>query len=206
MVKPSARTIKFSALQVAYVAVCAATVTAGKMALSAIPNVEVVSLLLAAYGYTFGWMGVMSSFVFCAVEMLIWGINSWVILYFIYWPALTVLFAILSKLKIKNRLILTLAACVMTVFFGVLSSLIDTGLFTGFYSDFFARFAIIYARGAAFYITQIACNAILFPILFSPLVKLLSRLTPARLLHYKKHKKTYGRGEKLRENLNCDIL
>ena len=122
---------RLTALQIAYVAVCAATVTAGKLALSALPNVEVVTLLLASYGYVFGPGGVLSAFVFCGVEMLIWGVGSWVILYFVYWPLLALVFALLGKAGVKNRFVLTLIACTATVAFGVLSSLIDTGLFTG---------------------------------------------------------------------------
>ena len=52
---------RLTALQIAYVAVSAATVTAGKLALSALPNVEVVTLLLASYGYVFGPGGVLSA-------------------------------------------------------------------------------------------------------------------------------------------------
>lgn len=206
MVKSSVRRAKFSALQIAYIAVCAATVTAGKLALAAIPNVEIVSLLLAAYGYVFGGAGVLAAFVFCGVEVLIWGAGSWVALYFIYWPALTLLFAVAGRLKIRRRLVLTAAACVMTVLFGVLSSLIDTGLFTGFHENFWQRFAIIYARGASFYITQTVCNAITFTLLFIPFTALLRKITPAKLLHINR-RKTVCRGEKTRENtLNCHII
>ena len=200
MVKSSVRRAKFSALQIAYIAVCAATVTAGKLALAAIPNVEIVSLLLAAYGYVFGGAGVLAAFVFCGVEVLIWGAGSWVALYFIYWPALTLLFAVAGRLKIRRRLVLTAAACV------VLSSLIDTGLFTGFHENFWQRFAIIYARGASFYITQTVCNAITFTLLFIPFTALLRKITPAKLLHIDKQK-TLDRGEKTSENtFNCHII
>lgn len=206
MVKSSVRRAKFSALQIAYIAVCAATVTAGKLALAAIPNVEIVSLLLAAYGYVFGGAGVLAAFVFCGVEVLIWGAGSWVALYFIYWPALTLLFAVAGRLKIRRRLVLTAAACVMTVLFGVLSSLIDTGLFTGFHENFWQRFAIIYVRGASFYITQTVCNAITFILLFIPFTALLRKITPAKLLHIDKQK-TLDRGEKTSENtFNCHII
>ena len=209
MVNINAKTAKLSALQIAYVAVCAATVTAGKMALAAIPNVEIVSLLLAAYGYCFGLSGVLASFVFCGVEILIWGAGGWVVLYFIYWPALTLLFAVFGRLKVKNRIVITLTACVMTTLFGVLSSLIDTGLFTGFHENFWSRFAIIYVRGASFYITQIVCNAITFTLLFAPFTALLRKITPAKLLHINR-RKTVCRGKKTAAekptNIDCEII
>lgn len=197
---------KFTALQAAYIAVCAATLTAGKAALAAIPNVEVVSLLLGVYGYVFNLAGVLSSLVFCAVEVLIWGVGSWVVLYFIYWPALAVLFAVFGRLKIKNKIVITLTACVMTTLFGVLSSLIDTGLFTGFHENFWRRFAVLYVRGGAFYLTQIICNAVAFTLLFPPLCALLRRIAPAKLTRFKRKKPQTG-AEKMRENtLNCHII
>lgn len=197
---------KFTALQAAYIAVCAATLTAGKAALAAIPNVEVVSLLLGVYGYVFNLAGVLSSLVFCAVEVLIWGAGSWVVLYFIYWPLFTLLFALLGKAKIKSRLIPLLCALTMTAFFGVLSSLIDTGLFTGFHENFWSRFAVLYVRGGAFYLTQIICNAVAFTLLFPPLCSLLRRIAPAKLTRFKRKKPQAG-AEKMRENtLNCHII
>ena len=116
------------------------------------------------------------------------------------------LFAVFGRLKVKNRIVITLTACVMTTLFGVLSSLIDTGLFTGFHENFWSRFAIIYVRGASFYITQIVCNAITFTLLFAPFTALLRKITPAKLLHINR-RKTACRGEKTRENtLNCHII
>ena len=198
---------RLTALQIAYVAVCAATVTAGKLALSALPNVEVVTLLLASYGYVFGPGGVLSAFVFCGVEMLIWGVGSWVILYFVYWPLLALVFALLGKAGVKNRFVLALIACAATVAFGVLSSLIDTGLFTGFHENFWSRFALLYARGAAFYVTQIVCNAALFILLFSPLTALLKKMLPAGLLRRARAQKTRGRGGKIAQNtFNCLLI
>ena len=102
--------------------------------------------------------------------------------------------------------LLPLFACAATTFFGVLSSLIDTGLFTGFHEMFWQRFAIIYVRGASFYITQIVCNAVTFTLLFFPFTSLLRRLTPAKLMHINK-RKSGSRGEKTRENsLNCIVI
>lgn len=151
----------------ALVGIAAATVECGKLALSFLPNVEVVTLLLALYGYVFGWLGVLSAVVFVCIEPLIYGINTWVITYFIYWPLVAFIFMLLGRAKIKNRWIFTAAAVILTVFFGVLSSLVDIGLLSGFFDNFLYRFAVYYARGIAFYIVQIACNAVLFPLLFN---------------------------------------
>ncbi len=157
---------KFDIRAVALVGICAATIECGKLALSAIPNFEIVTLLTAIYGYVFGWIGVLSAVVFVCIEPLIYGINTWVILYFIYWPLVAVIFMLLGRAKIKNRWILTAVAVALTVFFGILSSLIEVGLFSGSFDNFFFRFSVYYARGIVFYLIQIIGNAVLFPTLF----------------------------------------
>lgn len=144
----------------------AATLECGKLALAALPNFEVVTLLCGIYGYVFGPLGVIASLVFVAIEPLIWGFGTWIISYIIYWPLVSVVFFLLSRFKVKSRVILTAAALILTLFFGVLTSLVDVGLFSGSYENFFYRFSVYYARGVVFYAIQLGANAILFPLLF----------------------------------------
>jgi energy-coupling factor transport system substrate-specific component len=164
------------AKRVATVGIAAATLECGKLALAAIPNVEVVTLLTAIYGYTFGVWGVLASVVFVCIEPLIWGFGSWFITYLIYWPLLAVTFAILGRLRIRSRILLTATALVSTLFFGVLSSLVDVGLFMGYFDRFLYRFGIYYMRGIAFYAIQLATNAVIFPILFIPMHRMLKKI------------------------------
>lgn len=163
------------AKKVALIAIMTATIEAGKLALSAIPNVEVVSLLCAVYGYVFGLIGVVSIVLFVGIETLIWGVNTWVLSYLIYWPTVCMIYWLLGRLKVKSRLIITAVIVVLTAFFGVLTSLVDVGLFSGFWDNFWQRFAIYYSRGIVFYVVQIACNAIVFPLLFLPLANVLTK-------------------------------
>ena len=167
--------IKRVAMRVALVGACAATVECAKLALAVVPNVEVVTLLLALYGYTFGVWGILSAVVFVCIEPFIWGFGTWVITYFIYWPLVALVFMLLRRGGVRQTWLLTLAALILTLFFGVLSSLIDVGLFTGYYDKFFYRFGIYYLRGILFYMVQLAANAVAFPILFKPLYRELSR-------------------------------
>ncbi|MDE5756185.1 MAG: hypothetical protein K2I23_03765 [Clostridia bacterium] len=168
------------ALKLALIAIMAATLEGGKLALSFLPNVEIVTLLCAVYGYVFGICGIIATYVFVGIETLIWGANTWVITYLIHWGCVAFVFMLFGKFKIQNRLIATATAVLLTVAFGVLSSLVDTGLLTGFFNDFWKRFAIIYARGFVFYITQIICNLLLFLIVFKPLVKRIDTIMPDR--------------------------
>lgn len=169
------KNFSFSVTDIALTGVMAATLEAVKLALSALPNIELVSLLLALYGYVFGLSGVLAAIVFVVAEILIWGLNTWVISYLIYWPLFALLFWIIGK-KISNRFIITGIAVVMTFFFGVLTSLVDIGLFSGYWDRFFDRFAIYYLRGAWFYVAHIACNLVAFITLFKPLEALFKKL------------------------------
>ena len=151
---------------VALVGIMAATIECGKLVLSFLPNVEVVTLLCAIYGYVFGWLGVAAALVFVCVEPLIWGLGSWVVTYIVYWPLVALIFMLLSKSKIKNRWIITAVAVGLTVFFGAFSSVIDTAFYLGINQAYFRNLILYYARGSVFYIVQIVCNAVIFPTLF----------------------------------------
>lgn len=164
------------ARSVATVGILAATVECGKLALAALPNIEVVTLLLALYGYCFGWVGIAASVVFVCIEPLIWGINTWVVTYFLYWPLVSAVFFIFGRSGVRSRVVLTASALLLTFWFGVLSSLVDVGLFMGYFDNFFYRFGIYYARGVWFYVAQLACNAVLFPLCFLPLEKRVRKL------------------------------
>ena len=169
------KNFSFSVSDIALTGVMAATLEAVKLALSALPNVELVSLLLALYGYVFGMSGVLAAFIFVAAEILIWGLSTWVISYLIYWPLFALLFWLIGK-RISNRFALAGIAALMTFFFGVLTSLVDVGLFSGYWNNFWTRFAIYYARGAWFYVTHIVCNIVVFLALFKPLEALFQKL------------------------------
>ena len=163
---------------VALVGMLAATLEVAKLVLSFLPNIEVVTLLCGVYGYVFGAYGILASVVFVTIEPLIHGFGTWVITYYLYWPFLTLVFMLLGKMRVRNRVILTLVALILTVWFGVFSSLVDVGLFSGSYDRFFYRFSIYYVRGIGYYAAQLITNAVVFPLLFRPLSNVLSKLKP----------------------------
>ncbi|MBE6548967.1 MAG: hypothetical protein E7670_00910 [Ruminococcaceae bacterium] len=167
---------KNTILRIALIGLMAAMLECGKLVLAVLPNIEVVTLLCALFGYVFGGAGVVATIVFIAIEPLIYGFGTWMISYCLYWPLVTIIFMLLGRAKVRNRVILTVIAVILTVWFGVLSSLVDTGLFSGYLDNFFSRFSIIYLRGISFYVTQILCNAVLFPLLFRTLSELLIKL------------------------------
>jgi energy-coupling factor transport system substrate-specific component len=170
--KKTVSAVKLTAL----VGIMAATVECAKLALAALPNIEAVSLLLALFSYVFGWAGVLASVIFVCIEPLIWGMGPWFVSYLIYWPLLSLVFLFLGKIKLKNRFIITGIAVFLTFLFGVLTSLVDIGLFSGSYDRFFWRFGIYYARGIVFYVIHVSSNLVIFLFLFPPLSRLLKKI------------------------------
>lgn len=164
------------AKNVALIGIMAATLECGKLALSFLPNIEVVTLLSAIYGYVFGIYGVIATLIFVCIEPMIYGIGSWIVTYFIYWPLVAFIFMILRKKDVKNRAVISLAAIGLTVFFGVLSSIVDVAFLMGINKYYFTNVLIYYLRGILFYSLQIACNAVLFPTLFSFLSKKIEKI------------------------------
>lgn len=157
--------------RIALVGIMAAFIETAKLALAALPNIEAVTLLVAVFSYSFGTLGFIATTVFVAIEPLIWGFGTWFISYLIYWPALSLLFIFLRHTGVKRIIPITAAALIMTALFGVISSLVDVGIFSGSYENLPSRFIIYYTRGIPFYLAQLITNLVLFPVLFRPLTK-----------------------------------
>ena len=167
-----------NARSIALVGIMAATLECGKLALSFLPNIEVVTILCALYGYVFGIYGVIGAAVFVCIEPLIYGFGSWIITYFIYWPLVAFVFMLLRKRGVKSRLLLTTVAVALTVGFGVFSSIVDAAFYLGINKNYLSNVVLYYVRGMVFYIVQIACNAVLFPTLFLFLSNKLEKIKP----------------------------
>lgn len=178
----------YTAKQIAITALFAATLTGGKFALSFVPNVEIVTILIAVYATVWGWKYVVPAVnVFVIVETLLYGFNTWVISYFVHWNCVAVVFLLLKPLIARSPVwlkivVATIAASIITALFGVLTSLVDTLLgytsqgFVVATKDFWYRFAVLYARGVVFFVVHIVSNTILFATAYYPLNKVLTRL------------------------------
>lgn len=173
--------LKNNAALIAVSAMFAAILVGGKEALAVLPNIEVVTLIIAVCAYVWGLAVVLPAVnVFIAVDMAIWGVNTWVISYLIHWNIVAVCFWLLGKVKFNRKVVTivfaTALAVVLSALFGVTTSAVDTLVgFTGkgFFVDFdnvFQRFAVMYVAGVSFYVTQIVGNFALFAVAFGPLV------------------------------------
>ena len=177
------KSTKYNAILIAVSAMYAALLVGGKQALAALPNIEVVTLLTAVCAYCWGIAVVLPAVnVFIAVDLAIWGVNTWIISYLVHWNVVAICFWALGKARFGKKWLevvcATALATVLTTLFGVLTTAVDTLVgFTGrgFFFDFenvFKRFAALYATGVPFFVTHVVCNFALFAAAFLPLVAL----------------------------------
>jgi energy-coupling factor transport system substrate-specific component len=181
-----------TAYKIAVCALFSALLVGGKWILNGIPNVEIVSILLAVFSFVWGLSCALPSVaVFVLCEMLLFGFNVWVVEYFIHWTTLAVVFALLGKVKYRSNavmlVVVTAAAVVLTTGYGAMTSVMDTLISysgdTGFVvraDDFWTRFGILYIRGVGFFITHIVSNAVIFAVGFFPLWRLNKRMMERR--------------------------
>ena len=170
-----------TARYITQVAVMAGLLTALKFALSFLPNVEVITLLIAVFSAVWGLKySLPATLVFCTVEMAIYGIGTWVPLYFIYWPLLAVIFhfALRGKRPAVAMGIALAIALPMTILFGVLSASVETLFVIGAVSaDMLGTyFVTYYLKGLWYYLVHVVSVVASIAILFIPLVKICQKI------------------------------
>ena len=141
----------------------------GKFVLSFIPNIEVVTTLVAVYAFVFGFDCLGATAVFCLADLILYPPSLDVaVSYFIYWNLLALIVALMSR-KIKSEYVYLLTAIVMTVLFGLLTTLMSH-LIIGL------PFVATYLAGIPFYVMQIASTLVFMSVGFKPLTKVLVKL------------------------------
>lgn len=108
----------------------AALVFALKEALAILPNIEVVTFLLAFAALVFPlYMSFTIPLIFASLETLLYGANTWIILYFSAWPILVIIIWIFHRLIKKYWWIFIIITSLWGFTFGTFDSLIHLILF-----------------------------------------------------------------------------
>lgn len=149
------------------ISLLSASITSGKLVLSLVPNVEIVTLLFILYTIVFGIKNTLFvSIIFSTTEVFIYGLNIWSIFYFIVWPLLIIATHFINK-KFNSEYTFAVLALIFGLSFGFLAAVIES-LFFGL------SFGIAYfLRGIVFDIVHGVSNFIVVLLLFNPLKKLL---------------------------------
>ena len=163
------------AREIARTAVFVATVIGAQYALSAVPFVEIVTLLFACYAYVFGMeRGILCAVAFAFLRQLLFGFYPVVLaLYLTHFSFLSLVFGMLGERCPQNgwrRLALVVAvAVVCTVGFTLLDNVL-----TPMYYGYSQRAAKMYFRASLpFMLGQSVCVAVSVALLFIPLTKAL---------------------------------
>ena len=167
---------KSTALRLSTIAVYTAMVIAAQLMLSAIPGVELVTVLLASFAAAFDRrMGALVAVAFSLLRCILFGFYPTVIiLYISYYPLLALVFSFVGKIKNNTiqLVVAVLSAAFMTVVFTFIDNLV-TPLFYGYSAKLWKMYVM---SSFSFMIPQIIFVSLSVAALYLPLVALLKRI------------------------------
>lgn len=158
---------KLTLREVVLFGVLAALTFGLKVAMSVLPNIEPVSLMVMLFAVTFGWKGLYPMYLYVVMEILFYGINLWNINYLYVWTVLLVAAKLLKDMH--NPLGWAIVSGVFGLFFGALCGIVD--IFIGGFGYAVTK----WIAGIPFDIAHCGGNFVIALILFCPLRKLLDR-------------------------------
>ncbi len=161
--------MKTNTRQVVLIACLAAILEVSKIALQAVPNIELVTFLFILYTLCLGWKTLWIVPIFIGCETLIWGINTWVIMYAYLWPLLIALTMWLHK-HTNNVWWYCLLSCLFGLFFGAFCSIVY--LFIGGWQTAFSW----WVAGIPYDIAHGIGNLVVARLLFHPVYNILKNL------------------------------
>ena len=154
--------------QIALFGVLGALTFGAKVAMSGLPNIEPVSLMVILFAVVFGWKGLYPMYLYVLMEVMLYGINLWNINYLYIWA---VLFgAAIVMRRLENPLCWAAVSGVFGMVFGLLCSPVYMAI-GGF--DYAIRW---WLTGLVFDVTHAVGNFTIALVLFAPLRRLLTRL------------------------------
>ena len=164
-----------SAKEVARTSVFVAAVIGAQYVFSAVPFVEIVTLLFVCYSYVFGGArGVVASVAFALLRQLLFGFYPVVlILYLMYFPLLSIVFGWLGKRKKYAGVKLLLLAMVLGGICTASFTLLDNVLTPLYYAYSQKAARAYFMASLPFLIGQTICAIVSIGGLFFPLTKAL---------------------------------
>lgn len=139
-----------------------------KFALQYLPNVELVSLLLMVYTYRFGIKTLLPTYIFVGIEIMLYGINIWNIMYLYVWAILV--FASLPLKKVRKGWVFAFLSGMFGLLFGTLCSI-------PYFFAFGPSYAISWIiSGLSYDLIHGVANFIVAFILYIPLTNAMDRI------------------------------
>ena len=159
---------KLTVREITLFGMLAALTFGAKVAMSALPNIEPVSLMLLLFGAVFGWKALFPTYVYVLAEMLFYGLGAWNFNYLYIW-VIPVVAAVLLR-KMRHPLGWALVSGVYGLAFGALCAPVD--VLIGGWGYAVAK----WVSGIPFDITHCVGNFAIALLLFGPLRALLEKL------------------------------
>ena len=160
--------IKLTTFEIVLFGVLGALTFAAKFVMSGLPNIEPVSLMIMLFAVTFGWKALYPTYVYVALEVLCYGINTWNIYYLYIWAVL--LIAALLLRKMKEPLGWAILSGTFGLLFGALCG--STDIFIGGFGYAAAK----WVSGIPFDLLHCGGNFAIALVLWKPLYQLLQKL------------------------------
>lgn len=159
---------KLTLKEIALFGVLGALTFGAKVAMSGLPNIEPVSLMVMLFAVIFGWKALYPVYLYVLMEIMLYGINLWNLNYLYIWAILLVAACFMRPLK--NPVWWALLSGLFGLAFGFLCSPVYVFL-NGW--DFAVRW---WLAGLSFDVTHAVGNFVIALVLFVPLRNLLERL------------------------------
>ena len=138
----------------------AAVMVGLQVALAALPNIEAVSLLVMVYTVVLGSGVAYILAVFVVLEMLLWGVHTWVLSYLYVWAVLAALAWLLRRME--SRLGWALLSGAYGLSFGALCALVYLPV------GGWRMFAATWVAGIPFDLLHCGGNFVMALLLFRP--------------------------------------
>lgn len=139
-----------------------------QVALSFLPNIELVSLLIIIFTLVYKWRALLIIYVFIFVEGLIFGFGQWWFSWLYIWP---LLFAVVMLFhKVRSFIYWAIVSCVFGLIFGALN-VIPVIAFSGIYAGL-----AYWIQGILFDVVHGIGNLVTTILLFHPLYYLINKI------------------------------
>ena len=139
-----------------------------KWAMSWLPNIEPVSLMIMLFAVIFGRKALYPTYIYVLLEILFYGIGTWNICYLYVWTILAL--AALAMRKAESPVYWALLSGTFGLLFGALCAIVD--VFIGGIGYAVTK----WASGILFDIYHCAGNFVIALVLFKPLRALMEKL------------------------------
>ena len=159
---------KITLREIALFGMLGALTFGAKVAMSGLPNIEPVSLMVMLMAVVFGWKALYPVYLYVLMEILLYGVNLWNINYLYVWTILAV--AAIFMRRLQNPFWWALLSGVFGMAFGLLCAPVYA-VMGGF--DYAIRW---WLSGLVFDIPHAIGNFVIALLLFVPLRKLLEKL------------------------------